>query len=248
MSKCCIIIPCFNEQSRILGDDFLAFLNTNNNFSFVFVDDGSTDDTYLALKKLSNKHDRISCYRLQQNCGKAEAVRYGMNQVINEEFNYYGFIDADLAIPLDEMGKLYNELISTKNIEFVYSSKNSNLNKELEMKFKRFFVGRVLSILVKWSLKIDVYDTQCGCKLMTKKIAEISFKDKFLSPWLFDIEIFWRLINVFGRAYILEKTKEIPLDNLYNRGSSKVRIADLIKLPVEFLKIHNYYKKRTSVN
>ncbi len=249
MLKCCIIIPCYNEHSRILADDFITFLNNHSDFSFVFVDDGSDDDTSSVLEKLSNQHDRISCYRLDQNKGKAEAVRYGINQSIQKnEFEYYGFIDADLAIPLEELERLRIVLIKNDTIEFVYSSKNTKLNSELEMKFKRLFVGRVLSKMVEWSLKINIYDTQCGCKMMTKQIAKIAFKDQFISSWLFDIEIFWRLINAFDRNYIAKKTKEIPLQKLFNRGSSKVRITDLIKLPLEFLRIHRFYKNSAYKN
>jgi len=241
MSRICIVIPCYNEHNRILGDDFLTFLNNHNNFSFVFVDDGSTDETYSVLEKLSAQHERISSYQLNKNKGKASAVRLGIEKMIQENFSHYGFIDADLAIPLDELERLYTE-IKAEKIGFVYASKNAKLNTELEMKFKRFLVGRILAKMVRWSLKIEVYDTQCGCKIMTKEIAEITFKDKFISSWLFDIEIFWRLINAFGVDYIAENTREIPLQKLLNRGSSKVNVFDLIKLPMEFYRIHQFYK------
>ena len=241
MSRVCVVIPCYNEHTRILGDDFLTFLNNHNNFSFVFVDDGSTDGTHTVLERLSDQHARISSYKLLQNKGKATAVRFGIEKAIQEDFSYYGFIDADLAIPLDELERLYNE-VKVEKIGFVYSSKNTKLNDELEMKFKRFLVGRVLAKMVRWSLKIEVYDTQCGCKMMTKEVVKIAFKDKFISSWLFDIEIFWRLINVFGVDYVAENTREIPLKKLLNRGSSKVNVFDLIKLPMEFFRIHRFYK------
>lgn len=243
MSKICVVIPCYNEHNRILGNDFLIFLRNHNNFSFVFVDDGSTDETFSVLERLSAQHERITSYKLDQNKGKATAVKFGIEKVIQADFSYYGFIDADLAIPLDELGRLHNE-IKEEGIEFVYSSKNTKLNKNLEMKFKRFLVGRILAKMVKLSLKIDVYDTQCGCKMMTKDVVKIAFKDKFISSWLFDIEIFWRLINAFGVDYIQKKTKEVPLQQLFNRGSSKVHITDLLSLPIEFYKIHQFYKAK----
>ena len=244
MSKSCtIIIPCYNEGNRILSNEFLAFLEINNHFSFVFVDDGSSDNTFSILQKLA-QHSKISCLRLDKNKGKAEAVRYGINHTIKKGIDgYVGFLDADLAIPLEELERLYRKLVGSGDVEFVYSSKNTRLNHNLETKFKRVFVGRTLSKMVKWSLKIDVYDTQCGCKIMTKKVAEISFKDEFISSWLFDIEIFWRLIKAYGRSYISTHTSEIPLQKLLNRGDSKVKMGDLIRLPMEFLRIHQFYKK-----
>ena len=245
MLNTCIIIPCYNEYNRISINEFLTFLDANLEYYFLFIDDGSTDNTFSLLKELCAKNDRSCCYRLNENIGKAEAVRYGIQKAkeINT-FDYYGYFDADLAIPLKELNKLYFQLKESNKIGFCYSSKNANFSNEISQKYKRFLVGRILSKMVKWSLKIDVYDTQCGCKIMTKEVCEISFNEKFISTWLFDIEIFWRLIIVYGRHYIKTNTVEIPLKKLYNTGSSKVSIKDLINLPIEFYRIHQYYKKR----
>ena len=244
MLDTCIIIPCYNEYNRISKNEFLTFLDANHRYYFLFIDDGSMDNTFSLLEELCSRNERSSCYRLDENQGKAEAVRYGIQKAkeINT-FDYYGYFDADLAIPIEELNKLYIQLNESDKIEFCYSSKNATLSNEVSQTFKRFIVGRILAKMVKLSLKINVYDTQCGCKMMTKKVAEVAFKNKFISAWLFDIEIFWRIIIAFGNEFIVVNTKEIPLMKLYNKGSSNVRIYDLIKLPMEFYSIHRFYKK-----
>jgi glycosyltransferase involved in cell wall biosynthesis len=243
MLKYCIVVPAFNEETRILTDDFIEFLNSNNDFHFLFVNDGSTDKTLDVLKDLVDKSEQMNLLDLPLNCGKAEAIRKGMEiSLAKNEFDFLGYLDADLAIPLNELLRL--KKLAESNYEFIFSSKRSTPDNELEIKLKRYFIGRTLSKMVKLSLKLTIYDTQCGCKLMSRKIAEIAFNEKFISAWLFDIEIFWRIINHFGRDYLLSSSKEVPVKKLIDRGGSRIKIVDLISLPYEFLKIHLHYSRK----
>lgn len=243
MSKYCIVIPCFNEEKRILTDDFVTFVDQNNDFHFLFVNDGSTDKTLIKLEKLAKNSEQISLLNLPKNYGKAEAIRKGMEtSLAKNEFNFLGYLDADLAIPLNELLRL--KKLAETNYEFVFSSKKDTSDNELEVKFKRYFIGRTLSTMVGLSLKLTIYDTQCGCKMMSNKIAQVVFKEPFISSWLFDIEIFWRIINRFGRDYLLSSSKEVPVKKLIDRGGSRIKIVDLISLPYEFLKIHLHYSKK----
>jgi glycosyltransferase involved in cell wall biosynthesis len=243
MLKYCIVIPSFNEEPRILTADFIEFVNSNKDFHFLFVNDGSTDKTLNILQDLVQKSDQMSLLDLPSNCGKAEAIRKGMEiSLAKNKFDFLGYLDADLAIPLNELLRL--KKLAETNYEFVFSSKKSTPDNELEVKFKRYFIGRTLSAMVGLSLKVDVYDTQCGCKMMSNKIAQVAFKEPFISSWLFDIEIFWRIINSFGRAFMVSSYKEVPVNKLIDRGGSRIKISDLISLPFEFLKIHFHYSNK----
>ena len=247
MLKYCIIIPCFNEEKRILTDEFLDFVNSHPNCNFLFVDDGSKDLTSEVISNLSNQSNQIDGLILDKNSGKAEAIRAGMNNVIKKNtYDCLGYLDADLAIPFSELERLMGKV--DEGFQFVFSSKKPTKNSELEIKFKRYFVGRVLSSMVRFSLKLKIYDTQCGCKLMTSELASLSFKDKFISSWLFDIELIWRIIISRDRAFFREKAIEIPVKKLIDRGSSRIKISDLFSLPFEFLKIHSYYSKLKRAN
>ena len=242
MLKYCIIIPCFNEEKRILTDEFLEFAETHPNCNFLFVDDGSIDQTSQVINYLSNQSNQIEGLILESNFGKAEAIRQGMLSIVDKKhYDCLGYLDADLAIPFSELERLMNKLVD--GFHFVFSSKKATADSELEIKFKRYFVGRVLSSMVRLSLKLKIYDTQCGCKLMIGELASLSFKEKFISSWLFDIELIWRIIIAKGRTYFKEKAIEIPVKRLIDRGSSRIKISDLFSLPFEFLKIHSYYSK-----
>ena len=55
-----IVIPCYNEEHRLRLTDFAAFLESNRAVRFIFVNDGSTDDTRNLLKQFAAEHaDRV---------------------------------------------------------------------------------------------------------------------------------------------------------------------------------------------
>jgi len=67
-----VVIPCYNEELRLLGDEFKAFINSNLGYHLCFVNDGSTDKTLEVLEKLRIGHeDHISIYDCEKNGGKA---------------------------------------------------------------------------------------------------------------------------------------------------------------------------------
>jgi dolichyl-phosphate beta-glucosyltransferase len=242
MQNCSIIIPCFNEAKRFLSQEFIDFLNTNSNFNILFVNDGSSDDTLKILKELSDSCERIQHVDLIENVGKAEAVRLGMQEALKFKTDYYAYLDADLAIPLEEFLRLFELTKANNQLEFTYLSKIKRLGAEVNQKYKRFIIGRILASMTRLSLKLPIYDTQCGCKLMHNEIAQLVFKDKFISPWLFDIEIFWRIIKAKSRTYFKDHTLEVPLNKLIERGPSSISFKAFFKLPYEFLKIHRTYR------
>ncbi len=244
MDKCCIVIPCYNESNRINKAEYLSFLSKNNFFTFLFVDDGSADNTLEILKELNSSCLQIKYIRLEKNSGKAEAVRFGVTEVLkNDEYKYIGFLDADLAIPLEELKRLYDIISSENKYTLTFLSKVKKKDSEVNQKLERFIIGRILSLMTRISLKLPIYDTQCGCKLMHKTVAETVFNQPFISSWLFDIEIFWRFIIKYKREFFLKYALEVSLQKLNNTGKTKINIKDLLKLPFEFLKIHSHYSK-----
>jgi hypothetical protein len=92
-------------------------------------------------------------------------------------------------------------------------------------------------------LDIKVYDTQCGSKLFTREISEELFQKKFISKWLFDVEIFYRIIHLFGREKAIKKMLEVPLKLWVEKGDSKVKFTYGFKLWFDLYKIGREYKK-----
>ena len=120
------------------------------------------------------------------------------------------------------------------------------IGSHIERSEKRHYVGRIIATFIDNILKLKVYDTQCGSKLFTKELAELLFKEAFISRWLFDVELFARMINLYGRETALQKMLEIPLDKWINKDGSKVKMSYFFKLLIDLYKIRKKYFKKMS--
>jgi glycosyltransferase involved in cell wall biosynthesis len=99
-----LVIPCYNEEKRLIADTFLSFVRQFPNVCFLFVDDGSTDNTRQIIHILCDKQPQnIALLSLQKNMGKAEAVRHGLLRAVQNHPDYTGYWDADLSTPLPEV-------------------------------------------------------------------------------------------------------------------------------------------------
>jgi glycosyltransferase involved in cell wall biosynthesis len=241
MSECCVIIPCYNESDRLLVDEFREFIHSHPDYRFLFVNDGSSDHTLDVLQKLAALSPRMHVLSLSQNAGKAAAVRAGMMEALKSfDSAYFAFLDADLAIPLEELERLVKLSKASGSCKFSFMAKVPKKG-AVDQPFKRFVMGRTLAAITRMSLRLPVYDTQCGCKLFSRDIIEVVMGEPFISPWLFDIEMFHRLIRKYGREWFREHALEVPLEQLIERGGSRISGRHLLKLPGELWTIHRTY-------
>lgn len=98
MQKTCIIIPCYNEESRFPINDFLNYLTTFKALDFCFVNDGSTDKTLSILNQLKNNFSNITVLNLSKNGGKAEAIRYAVLNLENTKYDYLGYLVSPILL------------------------------------------------------------------------------------------------------------------------------------------------------
>lgn len=101
-----------------------------------------------------------------------------------------------------------------KNVNAIWSSRYKNFIKGSRSSLFRSLLGQLFSKLVRTYFSIPLFDTQCGAKIFRTKIAQETFREPFISRWLFDIEIFFRL----PKGTVLEK----PVLYWENHTGSKV--------------------------
>lgn len=242
MPKTCVIIPCYNEETRLPVKEFTAFALTNQDIHFLFVNDGSTDNTQVVLENIVKAGVNLHCLELTKNGGKAEAVRQGILWAIqNTDAGYIGFWDADLATPLSEL-TVFMQLITDRDLDVVTGLRLLRLGANVKRKKFRHYVGRVFATLVSAILDISVYDTQCGAKLFKASVASSLFKEAFITRWLFDVEVLARYIQTYGKERTTKKIYEYPVMNWEDIGGSRLKLGDFLKAPVELLKIYRSYK------
>ena len=236
MHRTTIIIPCYNEAERLPVNDFKDFAAGNSDISFLFVNDSSTDDTAVMLEELERSNEQISVLTLPANSGKGEAVRQGILEAVKHEAEYVGFLDADLATPLEELHN-FIRLLRQNDFELVIGLRLARLGANVNRKLSRHYIGRVFATVVSNLLRVEVYDTQCGAKLFERQLAEKVFQKPFKSRWLFDIEIFKRIIELYGRKKSTQVIYEYPLRTWIDIKGSKLKLSDFIKAPFELVKV-----------
>jgi glycosyltransferase involved in cell wall biosynthesis len=243
-----MVVPCYNEAERLDMDAFLQFSRARPWLSFVFVDDGSTDGTRDLLATAATRSPgQVRYLVLEQNCGKAEAVRRGMLAAFDEGADLAGFWDADLATPLGEIDLFREQLQRQEQLELVIGSRIRTLGNQIERKPVRHYFGRVAATAVSLILGIPVYDTQCGAKLMrsTAKVRAI-FAAPFETRWAFDVEILARwLINAraAGETSAERGIVEIPVSRWIDIAGSKLRAKDFIGAPLDIWRINRRYRR-----
>lgn len=81
-----LVVPCKNEYRRLDPSAFLDAIRAFPWLTFLFVDDGSTDETAETLAFLERQSPAVQALYLPRNVGKAEAVRAGCRYKIHAEF------------------------------------------------------------------------------------------------------------------------------------------------------------------
>jgi len=187
-----IVVPAFNEADRIVEtiSRTLEFLKARAGTSEVLVvSDGSTDDTATVVTSLFPPAGNVSVKVLEYhpNRGKGYAVRYGM---LNAAGKMVLFMDADYAVPIDEIEKGVALLragadiaIGSRAIPGAVVQAHQNVFREFSAKLYTFIQNRYLGIRYK--------DTQCGFKLFKAEPARMLFGEQRLDSVIFDPEILW---------------------------------------------------------
>ncbi|MFS4415840.1 glycosyltransferase [Maribacter sp. 2307ULW6-5] len=225
-----IVIPCYNEYDRLEVSHISEFLDVNTDTAICFVDDASNDGTATHLEALCTAYpNRVQALSNAKNLGKAASVRKGVLHCSEQRLAHnYAYLDADFAVSLTECRSLLHHLQGEK--QFVFASRILKVGSVVERKFSRFLFGRVIATFISNILDIKVYDTQCGCKVFGAGTVPILFKEAFISKWLFDVELFSRLLCAHGKERALEVMDEIPVRRWVDKGESKVKMTYVFRL------------------
>lgn len=245
-ATCTIVVPCYNEEQRLPVAKFHEFLVRRPRIRFLFVNDGSSDQTLGLLNRMREEYpDCIEVLDLAVNAGKAEAVRSGMLRAIaSQQADFVGFWDADLATPLAAIPKMLNKLIRSSQLAMVFGARVRLLGREIQRKPLRHYLGRVFATVASLMLRLPVYDTQCGAKIfrVTPDLSKM-LKDPFQSRWIFDVELLARFLAAHrgDRQRAHDAIYEYPLKRWSDVAGSKVHPADFAKAFYELMRIRARY-------
>lgn len=181
-NKISVIIPVCNEQDNIivLYDALLNILKEMN-YELIFVDDGSTDDTLSAIKKLSEDNQHVRFISFTRNFGHQNALKAG-----------YDYANGDCVISLDgdmqHPPDMLTEMISLweKGYEVVATKRKdvaSNIFKKLTSHFFYF----VMNLFSEIKIEPGAADFRLLDRKVVNELKKLNEKFLFyrgLIPWL----------------------------------------------------------------
>jgi dolichyl-phosphate beta-glucosyltransferase len=241
-----IVVPCFNEASRLDVAD-LARLAETGQVTVLAVDDGSTDDTPRLLADAAQSHPGAIVVRtFARNHGKGEAVRRGLLEAVMGGADVAGYYDADLSTPVDEMTRLIRVLDEHAELQAVLGARVAMLGHHMYRRPWRHYLGRVFATMSSAALSLPVYDTQCGAKVFRGGPAlRRSLVEPFRSRWAFDVELLGRLRSAGVQP---EELLEVPLREWRDVHGSKLRPAAALGAGAELVHLAVVLRRATRAN
>lgn len=231
MKSCAVVLPCFNELGRLQPREILR-LAEHPAMRLVLVDDGSTDRTGALLEACrAEAPESISVLRRSSNGGRGAAVRDGMLRALADGARCVGFLDADLAAPIDELVRLH-EVFESGAADVVMGARVRRLGARVQRTAVRRLLGRTFAHLAALAIDVPLYDTQCGAKLFrATPQLHAALATPFVAGWTFDVELIARLYHGGRHAPGLgpEAFREVPLDHWSDVAGSKLTSRDAVR-------------------
>jgi len=78
-----VVIPLYNEEKSLAelhNRIILSLQSLSSNYELIFVDDGSTDNSFSVIRDLHKRDDRVKAIRFRKNFGKASALSAGFKE------------------------------------------------------------------------------------------------------------------------------------------------------------------------
>lgn len=169
MDKISIIIPCYNEEQALpyLYNELAKVSSemTEQEFEFIFVNDGSKDKTQATIKRLREKDERVHYISFSRNFGKEAAIYAGLKTAKGD---YVSLIDADLQDPPTLIKEMY---ITLKNEEEYDCVATRRIDRKGEPVLRSFFARKFYKLMNKIS-DTEVVDGARDFRFMRRQMVE----------------------------------------------------------------------------
>ena len=162
-----VIVPCYNEQEvlHMFYDEIsrVAALITDYNFEFIFVNDGSKDNTLKICKELAQKDERVKFISFSRNFGKEAGIYAGFEK---SKGDLVCMMDADLQDP----PALLPEMVKAIEEEGYDSVATRRVTRKGEPPIRSFFARMFYKLMNKIS-KTEIVDGARDYRLMTRQFV-----------------------------------------------------------------------------
>lgn len=162
-----VVVPLFNEEESLPElCEWISRVMKANNFTYevIFVNDGSTDNSWETVLKLREKHPEVKGIKFRRNYGKSAALYCGFEKA---EGDVVITMDADLQDSPDEIPELYR-MITKDGYDLVSGFKKKRydpLSKTIPTKLFNATARKVSGIK-------NLHDFNCGLKAYKKNVIK----------------------------------------------------------------------------
>lgn len=164
--KISFIIPTKDEQDNIAPlykAIVLAVKKISERYEIIFIDDGSTDQTFSEIKKVRSKNRKVKLIKLRGNWGKSIALQSGFN-IAKGEIIFT--LDGDLQDNPSEIPKFIKKINSGYDLV-------SGWKKTRHDPLSKVIPSRILNnILIPFLTGVKIHDTNCGFKAYRSQVIK----------------------------------------------------------------------------
>lgn len=162
-----ILIPLLNEEESLkeLYSWIIKVMQSNNySYEIIFVDDGSTDDSWNIIESFSNENPNVKGIRFMKNFGKSQALHAGFAKAKGDVIIT---MDADLQDSPGEIPELY-EMITKERFDLVSGWKKK--------RYDSVVAKNLPSKLFNWAARktsgVELNDFNCGLKAYKNAVVK----------------------------------------------------------------------------
>ena len=162
-----LIIPLKDEEESLpeLSEWISRVMNANNySYEIIFVDDGSTDNSWKIIEELSSKNPNIKGIKFQRNYGKSAGLNEGFRAA---QGDLVITMDADLQDSPDEVPEL-RRMILEDGYDLVSGWKKKRYDNTLTKNIPSKFYNAT----TRWMSGIKLHDFNCGLKAYRKNVVK----------------------------------------------------------------------------
>lgn len=162
-----IVIPLYNEEESIPElNSWIEKVMEENCFSYeiIYVDDGSTDNSWKAITQLKEKSSNVRAIKFQRNHGKSPALHCAFQKVKGDVVIT---MDGDLQDSPDEIPDLY-KMIRDENYDIVSGWKK----KRYDGTFTKNIPSKIYNATARKVTGIKLHDMNCGLKAYKKEVVK----------------------------------------------------------------------------
>ena len=160
-----VVIPLYNEEKSLAelhNRITLSLQSLSSNYELIFVDDGSTDNSFSVIRDLHKRDDRVKAIRFRKNFGKASALSAGFKEA---EGITIITIDADLQDLPEEIPILIKKMDEGYDLISGWKFKRKD-------PLLRRIASRLFNLVTSFYTGVKIHDFNCGLKCYRREVIE----------------------------------------------------------------------------